>query len=194
MANRARRVIQCDLSGEEIRLFENALEASRSLGGKDATSIHRSIQYGRPAFGFRWKYEGEELKPMPSGTPGKRRKVISINVDAGIETAYLSLSQASRELGIRVSAIESALQTGCVANGYRFRYQGKPLVEQAKRRSYRRSIIGIDKDGTIKRWESAYEAATSLGVIASAIYGCLNSKNSNARCKGYLLRYDDKNR
>ena len=62
--------------------------------------------------------------------------------------------------------------------------------EKKKRPS--RTVLGLDKDGNlIKIWESAKEAALALHVIRAAIYGCLNSDNPNATCKGYRLKYKD---
>ena len=191
MANRARKVIQCDTSGQEIRCFQSASEASFAMGSRYATSIHRSIQYGSLAFGYRWKYEGEELKSIQSGTPGVRRKVISIDMSTMEETLYQSLSEASRLLGIKLSAIEAALQTGCIADGYRFRYEGMDIVTQAKKHCFRRSIVGIGEAGEVKHWSSAYDASKELDVSSGAIYGCLNNKNPNAKCKGYRLRYEE---
>lgn len=190
MAKQARRVVQCSLDGEELRYFESALEASKAMGGSYPTSIFRSIQYGRPAFRFRWKYEGEELKPLPCGTPGRRRRVISINTLTKEEITFISLSEASRSLGIGISTIESSLETGGVGKGYLFRYEGEESITPSRGNTFNRPILALDENGnTLREYPSVREASRILGVNESAIYRCLRKNNPQAKCKGYLFRY-----
>ena len=190
MAGKPRQVVQCDLSGTEIRSFESASEAASFYGSKYATNIHKAIKYGLTAHGYRWKYEGGMLVDMPKGTPGAKRGIIGINLCTNEEMAFPSISMASRQLGIGITTIESALQTGSKAKGYSFYYADTGPMPKEKKSRTRRAILGLDEKGNIiKTWASAYDAAKELGVIDAAIYGCINSKNPNAKCKGYRLRY-----
>lgn len=185
-----RRIIQCDLDGNEIRYFDSVKQALESLGSKWPTSINRAAKYGLTFHGYRWRFEGEELVTNPKGTPGARRKIVAVNLENKEEETFLSLSEASRRLGIGLTSIESSLQTGGNVKGYTFYYLDKgPLPKERKKRMHR-AVIAIDEEGKmIKEWPSVSNAAKELGVIDAAIYGCLNSKNPNARCKGYRLRY-----
>ena len=186
----ARKVVQCDQDGNPIASFDSALLASRACNGKTATSIHRAIRYGLLAFGYRWKYEDEPLKPRSDGTPGKRRKVIALDLSSNEETLFESMSEASRSIGIRLSAIESAIQTGCKAKGYRFRYEGEGFITPSKSAPYRKKVVALDdEDNPAIIFESAYEAAEKLRVNPSAIYWCLNPKHHSSKCKGYRFRY-----
>ena len=190
MALKARRVVQCDLSGKMIRYFISAKEAAESLGSKWPASINKAAKYGLTFRGYRWRFEGEELVTNPKGTPGAKRKVIAVNLDTKVEQTFPSISEASRRLGIRITSIESALQTGGNTKGYSFYYLGMGPMPKEKKKRICRSVRAIDEEGNvIKEWPTVSDAAKELGVIDSAIYGCLNRKNPNARCKGYRLRY-----
>lgn len=190
MAGTARKVIQCDTSGKEIRCFDSSRQAALSFGSIWPSSIHRSIKYGVTAFGFRWKYVGDELIKKARGTPGSKRKVIAIAGD--IALPFESLSKASRILGIKLSTIEHAILTGDKVKGYRFYYQdiGPGLMEK-KGRS-KKPVVAVDNCGKpIKEWSSVIAAAFSLEVVPSAVYWCLNKKHPNAKCKGYRFRYKE---
>ena len=53
------------------------------------------------------------------------------------------------------------------------------------------SFLGFDaSNNIIKERPSAKDAAVELHVIPAAIYGCIRSKNPNATCTGYRLKYE----
>ena len=190
MALSPRKVIQCDQSGKDVRVFASSKDAALCFGSKNPSAISKAIKHGLSAFGYRWRYEGEELAPKSNGTPGKRRGIIAIEQDNGNETLFPSLSEASRKLGIGLTAIESSLQTGCLAKGYRFRYEGESLVESGKGKRHKRKVVAIDDDGNIvAEYDCAYDCAKAYGVIDAAVYWCLSPRHPNAKCKGYRLRY-----
>ncbi len=115
-----------------------------------------------------------------------------MDISMGQKKEYPSMMEASRQLGIRFTSIESALRTGDKAKGYRFYYSDVGPMPKEKKKRPSRTVLGLDKDGNlIKIWESAKEAALDLHVIRAAIYGCFNSDNPNATCKGYRLKYKD---
>lgn len=190
MKDRSRKVIQCDLEGNEIRVFDSAAQAATSYGSKWATSIHKAIKYGLVFYSSRWKYEGEELVELLKATPGLRRKVVAVNLATKEETVFPSMSEASRQLSLGLTSIESSLQTGGKAKGYTFYYEDVgPMPKERKIRT-RNAIVALNDEGEIVReWKSAYDAAKELGVINAAVYRCLNKGNLNAKCKGYRLRY-----
>ncbi len=190
MARTPRKVIQCDKDGKAITSFPSAKAASLSHGSPYPNAIHKAIRYGMTAFGFRWRYEGEECVSPIKKTPGKRRPIISINIKDHQERLFESLSNASRNLGIGISAIEHALLTGGQVKGYRFRYADADAVIPAKSQPLTRSIEVIDEVGqVVANYPSAKEASKALGVSLSMIYWCTAHKSKNRRCKGYRLRY-----
>ena len=192
MGNKARKVIQVDKTGKDLREFSSAKEAALYCGYPNGSSaISKAIRHGSCAFSFRWRYKDEPLYIKESGTPGKRRRIVAINSN-NEERLFLSISEASRELGIGISSIESSLLMGCYAKGYRFRYEGEAIEKSYKRERNRKEVVAIDNEGNvIASYPSAYVCAESLGVIPAAVYRCLNSNNPNAKCKGYRLRYKE---
>ncbi len=191
MPNVPRKVVQCDRSGNDLREFSSAKEAALSLGFLTPNAINKAVRHGRCAFGYRWRYADMPLYIKPEGTPGKSRRIVAIAKDGG-EEAFPSLSEASRKLGIGITAIESALQMACKAKGYRFRYEGEALAKSYKHERYRRKVVAIDDDGGIvAEYPCAMECARSLGVIKAAVYRCLREKDSKAKCKGHRLKYKD---
>lgn len=190
MALTPRKVIQCDKAGNDLRPFPSAKEAAAFFDSNCPSAIQKAIRHGTCAFGYRWRYEGEHLFIRPEGTPGKRRRIAAINQSDGVETTFPSLSEASRQLGIGITAIESSLLMGCLAKGYRFRYEGEALAKSYKHERHRKKVVAIDDDGGIvAEYPCAMECARSLGVIKAAVYRCLREKDSKAKCKGYRLRY-----
>lgn len=190
MALSSKRIIQCDLNGKEIRVFNDAKEAASAMNSKWAMSIYRSIRYGFPAFGYLWKYEGCELTKRGDLTPGKKRKVVSKDISTGKKRTHASISQASRELGIAVSSIESSLLTGCKAKGYIFYYSGESPVPSAKKNAYRKAVVALnDKDEVLREWPSVHAAAKELGVTIGAIYQRLGKDSQGRKCKDYRWAY-----
>lgn len=190
MARTPRKVIQCDKDGKAIASFPSAKAASLSHGSPYPNAIHKAIRYGMTAFGYRWRYEGKECVNPLKKTPGKRRPIISIDIKDHQECLFESLSKASRELGIGISAIEHALLTGGQVKGYRFRYTDADAVIPAKRQPLTRSIEAIDEVGqVVATYPSAKEASKALGVSLSMIYWCTAHKRKQRRCKGLYLRY-----
>ena len=191
MPNIPRKVVQCDRDGDDLRVFPSIKEAQLSFGSLNGNSINKAIKHGCCAFGYRWRYLDQPLYIKPEGTPGKSRSIIAFD-DNGVEETFLSLSAASRSLGIGLSTIESALLMGCKAKGYYFRYEGESLAKSYKHERHKRKVIAIDEDGhVLTEYASAIEAAESLGVIKAAVYRCLRDKDSKAKCKGHRLRYQD---
>ena len=189
MPNVPRKVVQCDRSGNDLREFNSAKEAALSLGFATPNAINKAVRHGHCAFGYRWRYADMSLYIKPEGTPGKSRAIVAIG-GSGAEEAFLSISEASRKLGIGLTAIESALQMGCEAKGYHFRYEGEALAKSYKHERHRRKVVAIDDDGGIvAEYPCAMECARSLGVIKAAVYRCLREKDSKAKCKGHRLRY-----
>lgn len=191
MPNVPRKVVQCDRLGNDLREFNSAKEAAFSLGFATANAINKAVRHGNCAFGFRWRYADQPLYIKPMGTPGKSRKIIALG-EEGSETTFPSISEASRKLGIGITAIESALLMGCEAKGYHFRYEGEPLAKSYKHDRHKRKVIAIDDKGRIiAEYPCAFDCAKTLGVIKAAVYRCLKEKDSKAKCKGHRLRYKD---
>ena len=191
MAGVARKVVQCDKDGNEIRVFISAKEASESFGSRWSTNIHKAIKYGSLAFGYRWKYLGGNLEDIPIGTPGKARKVVAVSVITKDSITYPSISEASRQLGIGITSIESSLQTGSKAKGYRFHYEDVGTMPISRKR-ISTAVVAIDENDEIAlEFPSAKEAAIALGITSGAIYWCLNRKRPDSKCKGYRWRYKE---
>ena len=190
MALKARKVIKCDKNGKDLQGFSSAKEAALSFGSDCPSAISKAICHGNCAFGYRWRYENEPLFVKPTGTPGKKRGVVAIRETDKKETLFPSISSASRELSIGVTAIESALLMGCLAKGYRFRYEGEELASTYKNKKKRLEVVAIDDSGKeIMTYPCAYDAAKAIGVSVGAIYRCLNERNPDAKCQGYRFRY-----
>ena len=190
MALKERKVIQCYLDGSEIHIFDSAKQAASAMNSKWAMSIYRSIRYGFPAFGYLWKYEGCELTKRGDLTPGKKRKIVSKDISTGKKRTHASISQASRELGVAVSSIESSLLTGCKAKGYIFYYSGESPVPSAKKNAYRKAVVALnDQDDVVREWPSVHAAAKELGVTIGAIYQCLGKDSQGRKCKDYRWAY-----
>ena len=64
------------------------------------------------------------LEKLNKGTPGSKRAIVAINEKAKEPRTYPSLTAASKNLSIGISAIEDSLLLGYAARGYRFRYKG----------------------------------------------------------------------
>lgn len=186
----AHKIIQCDLEGNELRQFSSAKDAAEWIGVKYPTAIRRAIKCGVVAYGYRWKYAGKELIPLPKATPGVKRRVVAVNLETGRETLFASISEASRVLGIGVSHISNALITGCKGNNYRFFYEEAGAESLSKKPRPCHEILCYGKRGEPKRvFASAKECALALGVSVPAVYRCINAKRSQPRCQGYRLRY-----
>lgn len=183
-------VIQCSLSGEDIRSFPSASEAAQNFGGKCPTPITRSIKYGTCAYGFRWRYHGTPLKPLRSDTKaGKARRIVVTKPDGTYITTYPSQSEASRQLGIGITLIESLLMTGGSSKDYHFYYEELGDKRNDSTRICR-PIVALNDDDTIHaEYPSVKEAAKTLGVIPAALYVALRKSQPNARCKGHRFRY-----
>ncbi len=190
MAKTPRKIIQCDLSGQELRVFASAQEAALSCGSSWPAYIHKSIRFGSPVYGYRWKYAGMPLADMPRSTPGARRAVV-VDHDGDVET-YRSISEASRSLGIGISSIEHSLSTGGKVKGYLFYYQDSgPMISKSPRSGHRPVVSVDDRGRVVDEYPSAPMAAEALGVSPSAIYRCLNRNNPDCKAKGYRFRYKE---
>lgn len=190
MSGLPRKVVQCALDGSDVRSFPSAKEAAKVFGSDCPTSILRSIKYGTRAFGFLWRYAGAPLAKKRDGlTPGKARAIVATKADGTHVATYPSQMEASRQLGIGVSTIESLLMTGGVGKGYHFYYKEEGDRKKCRSR-FSKPVVSLNDDDSVHReYPSARDAARELKVNPSAIYACLNPKNPNDRCKGHRFRY-----
>ncbi len=193
MSNIAKKVVAVDNDGNDAHIFDNAKIAANHFSSNYPNSIFRSIRYGVKAFGYRWKYLGEELISPPIPKKGRKTGVIARKEETGEELSYSSLSEASRCLRIGLSAIESALLTGNKSKGYRFRYQGEEVRVPAKKRPMKLEVVALNDNREVAmRFSSVTSAAEHFHVVPSAIYRCLRKGSEDRRCKGYYWRYGKK--
>lgn len=188
MPNSPIKVIQCDDSGHELRVFNSAIEAAKYLSKENPNFIQKAIKNGTKAFGYRWKYYGTELKIKKTGTPGKKRSISAWKENDQTKLVFPSLSQAARELHLGVTLIEDALLNGRPRKGYYFQYiDEEPIAEYKK---YKKPLVAIDEcDNIVLEYPSVLDAAKALAVGPSALYFCLRPGFPNCRCKGYRWRY-----
>lgn len=192
MSNRPRSIIMCSSNGEELKIFATAKDAAEYLGKTWPNPIYRSINYGTLAFGYRYKYQGEELKIAKEGTPGKRRAIIAIDIKHNKEFEFISISECSRQMHISITAIESALHYGHKVKGHHFKYKDEELVPQSQKNARKRHVLLLDDEGNIvKEYSSVHELAAAYGVTIGAIYQYVNPKILPKRFRGYFVRYKE---
>ena len=108
------RIVQCDLDGNPIRIFENGYDAGRYLK-KDATSIYSCCSGKQTtAFGYRWCREGE--KPVPLRSCCKR--VFKYDKNKCLIAEYSSMKDCYKNDSISPKTLKKYANTNKIFKGY----------------------------------------------------------------------------
>ena len=181
----ARAIVQCGKDGKDIRSFESAEKACKTLGILNRGHLYKAIKYGLICRDFRWRWADSPLvKPQSYDMRGKA--VIAIQGED--KKRYKNVAEASRATGATVSSIQQAILTGGMAKGYRFKLVGSKAKPIAKRSPKVLGVVSLNEKGkAIKRWPSVIIAAIELGVSPSAVYYAVHHPGS--KCQGFRLKY-----
>ena len=103
-------IIQCDLDGNEIKEYFSVKEAHEKTGIKrNGISEAASLLIGNrrsTAGGFRWKYKGQKLKPLPENTKRKLLpRILECIKDGKVIETFPSLKDASEKTGACITGI-----------------------------------------------------------------------------------------
>lgn len=121
------KVDQYSMDGIFITTHNSLMDAARSFGLLENTLLVRCCQGKRKsAYGFIWKYHGEELtKEEIAYRNSRKERIVPVVMCDGewneIKT-FPNAITAQKELGISNRGIWSACQTGRMCKGYRWRY------------------------------------------------------------------------
>lgn len=119
-----KRIVQCDLSGNEISRFDSVVDASKVLGIPRASISNGLIGSNKTIHGFIFVYEKdfpivdiERYKPRKKG-----RKVAQVDVKTGkVIAVYDRMSDAGRTVGISHKCIHKAVdKPNATSCGYKW--------------------------------------------------------------------------
>ena len=121
------KVDQYSKAGEFIKTFDSMSEASRAFGAKCNSYIVSCCKgKKKSAYGFIWKYHGEELtqEELKERIQHKKRVVPIIMCDSDWNEIkrFDCAVDAEKETGITNKSIWNACNTGRRAGGYRWQY------------------------------------------------------------------------
>ncbi|MGK4040884.1 zinc-ribbon domain-containing protein [Heyndrickxia oleronia] len=123
---RTKKVIQLSESGEFIKEWNSATEASKSLD--ITTNIQRSCKGQRKTVGgYRWMYKEDYekkkklIKPIKAGST---KEVVQLYMNCYVIANFSSISEANRKTGISIASISGACRgIQKTAGGYKWMYK-----------------------------------------------------------------------
>lgn len=141
--------------------------------------------------------DGGENPPKHFGVDApNRRKVVQLSLHGNYIKTWEYISQIEKELGFSNAAISGCCQKKYgrkSVGGFLWSYEEDYLNDKhlkLDRKTNSKVVFQFHVDGTlIKKWNSAKEAAESLGIKASGICGCL--KGTYKTSNGYFWSYSN---
>lgn len=201
-------VVQLDLSGNFIKEFSSATEASKITGINDhsITSVCRNNPNHKTAGGYRWVFKSD----YDSGDYNKDliykekiyKKVIQFSLSGEIIKVWDSVREAAEYFNTDNESIRTAADMSTntkSSNNFRWMYEddykkfGNDFMKDIKKPSSYKvgKVIQLDLDGNyIKTWKSGTEAANNLKIDRHGIaFACKKEMNDNYY-SGYRWMYE----
>lgn len=203
---RLRAVVQFDLDGNFIMEYSTIAQAVEFLDvdspgiSQCASGIHKT------AGGFQWRYRDDPLfkngivniGPAPEYVTPNRKAVLQFDLEGKFIKEYPSISEASRELGIKEGNLSTCLKGKIKScGGFQWKYKDDPrfdngvkAIDPAAYPDYHKiePVLQFDMEGKfVKKFDSAAQAAGEFNVSVFSLYSCLQGKVNT--CAGFQWRY-----
>lgn len=121
---RNRKILQYNLNGELIRIYDTLEEASKLTNtSKSLITNNCKRKHSNTANGYVWRYEDSPLQENEK-IPLKEKKVLQYDLNGNFLQEYQSLTEASKITGINLGNIGSVCQgKRDTAGNYRWKYK-----------------------------------------------------------------------
>lgn len=196
----AKKIIQYSASGELIKIWDCAVDASKALK-IGASLISGNISAKKLGGGFQWRHytENYETKIPAVVFDYKKSPVNQYSLEGKYLNTFESITEAQEQLGLEGTAISSVCRgvdgNRIAANGYLWKYFKGDFSDLKKPDSgfeYRHrgeKIVQFKPDGTlVKIWDRAKDACRALKISSTNLAGvCKGRKRS---VNGFLFRYE----
>lgn len=133
---KCRKVIQKDLSGKHIKVWNSLKEASFTSGIKSST-LTKACQLNISAGNFLWEFESR----MVSYKKYDRLRIIQKNLDGNVVKVWDNVSKIKEEMKYRIKYILSACK-GRVSTAYDFLWEFEEIKEAQNPAGF--EIIGFE--------------------------------------------------
>lgn len=197
----AKKVVQYDLQGNLIKIWNSIVEAERELGLTEYSISRCCNDVHTTTGGFIWRYYGEELTQeyiSQCNRPHNEKRVVQYSLSGELIRIFDSIIQAERELGISHSHISSCCNDEKkTIGGFIWRYYGEELTQEHI--EWCNTIIGRKKciaqyslsGEFIRAFESMVEAELQTGINRNNISACCREERNKAG--GFIWKYYDEN-
>lgn len=188
------QILQYDLAGNFIKLWNSLKEASEYLGIK-INSISECLRgKSKTSGGFIWKYYYDKEYPLTIEgytINSKYKKIIQYSIFGNFIKVWDSMKSIEQDLGIKIHNINDCCKQITKTSGnfiWRFYENNFPHKIETEFKK----ILQYDFNGNlINTFNSAYEAACSINKPKNqgSITGCC--KGSRKTAYGYIWKYDN---
>jgi hypothetical protein len=203
-----RKVVQCTLEGEMVKVWDYARQVSE-IGYSHAGIVKCCNGKVNSAYGFRWHYFGEELKPYIPPKPRKvpaprvrfKRKVVQKNLRGEPIKIWNSFAEIEKETGLLACNVCAGCTKRGVVYGYKWEYfdENKEYnlveAEYSKKFTSKKRIVQKTENGDVLRiWEGIAEIEKNTDFKKSHIYNCCINRHVKPTAYGYVWEYVDVNK
>lgn len=178
-----RKVVQYNLDGSVVKVWNNAREVYKTNGWSDHLIGNVCKKWGYTAYGYGWAYEGQKWDNSKVGL-FENKKIIQYNKNGDVIKIWDNISDVIKFYNLNKYHFKEVLSKRTATyKGYGWSYDGKSWGKNANTKIYQ-----YDKNTMelIKIWQRISVAASELGIDASSINACVNKRMPSY--KGYIWR------
>ena len=108
--HRGCKIIQYDMQGNELARYNSAKEAAEATNGSAPAITKACRGKSKSSNGFQWHYDIDNQNIVYSVKSGVKKQISQWSLDNHFIKTFESISEASRQTGIALSSISSAVK------------------------------------------------------------------------------------
>ena len=184
---------QLDLDGNVIATYDGMADAARANGFSRGSINNVCLGKADTAYGYKWEYVDEErrkeaaerskrLDGRTKNKPKNNLEVVQCDLDGNEIARFPSMSEASRQTGVRRNVIADCCHGGLVSYGeFSWHFSGNGSAPDKGE-----PVIQFDLSGKeIARYDSIDDACKATGMHRSAIINCCHGRATSSQGFGW---------
>jgi len=184
-------IVQLSLDGKFIKRYDSAAQIEREIGLHNSDVLVNCKNKSRRCGNYLFMYEKDynkngSKKYIPKTRNGCEKVIIQCDIDGNFIKKYESVTQASKETGIRRSTISGNITgTYKTAGGYIFVYENNYPIKNIEKYIHKkkgRKILQVDQNTNeiLDSFDRVADAGRKLGVNYKSIHKVLDQANKTA--------------
>jgi group I intron endonuclease len=181
--NPYKKVIQYDLNGELLKVWDNAVTIKKELGWDIKNCCEGAA---KTSHGYQWRYENDNTPLYTIKKPHKVNKEIEqYSLDGELIAVFSTTREASAHTGIRTATIQMcASRRRKTAGGFVWKYaEDQRNVIPVSHKRYIK-VVKIDALGEcIRKYKTIADAAHDNNISPSALSHYLSGAQKTLKCE-----------